>query len=171
VLLPVALQLKLHVIQQQHRLVVLPQQYDPQQAPQGPGGSWSSSVANSSADTGGASCVSFSPTGANVARATADGVVEIYTPVGLKGNASRHATVACGAPVTCVAWDLRADKLMLIGCSGGAGVRAWHADTRRIMADVPAEPGFPAGGAQWITRACVDHSTIAGLTEWLMKVG
>jgi WD40 repeat protein len=32
---------------------------------------------------------------------------------------------------------------MLIGCTGGGGVRAWHADTRRIMADVPAEPGFP----------------------------
>lgn len=91
----------------------------------------------------GVSCVAFSPSGANVASACADGLVAIWSPPGLIGNAGRHAAVACGVPVACLAWDGRADKLMLIGCSGGGGVRAWHADTRRIMADVPAEPGFP----------------------------
>lgn len=93
---------------------------------------------------GGVSCVAFSPTGANVASACSQGVVAIWSPPGVLGNANRHASVACGCPVSCVAWDARADKLMLIGCSGAGGVRAWHADTRRVMQDVAPEPGFPA---------------------------
>jgi WD40 repeat protein len=89
------------------------------------------------------SCVAFSPSGANVASACADGLLAIWSPPGLVGNAGRHASVVCGAAVACLAWDARADKLMLVGCSGGGGVRAWHADTRRIMADVASEPGWP----------------------------
>jgi len=45
---------------------------------------------------------------------------------------------------------------MLIGCAAAGGVRAWHADTRRIMDSVPAEPGFPVVAA---VAACPSEPT------------
>lgn len=32
---------------------------------------------------------------------------------------------------------------MLVGCSSGGGVRAWHADTKRVVCDVGFEAGYP----------------------------
>ncbi|WIA14831.1 hypothetical protein OEZ85_001550 [Tetradesmus obliquus] len=106
----------------------------------------------------GVSCVAFSPSGANVASACADGLVAIWSPPGLIGNAGRHAAVACGVPVACLAWDGRADKLMLIGCSCGGGRVAkrvwgslteclWHSAQQQQLQQQHQEQGAPAAAA------------------------
>ncbi|GLC41268.1 WD repeat-containing protein 91 [Pleodorina starrii] len=94
----------------------------------------------------------FSPGGGhNVATGAADGSVAIWsaTASSSASTSPREARLACGAPVTCVAWDARADKIMLVG-TGGHGILAWHADTRRTAAEIPPDPAFP-----WISQlAC-----------------
>jgi hypothetical protein len=128
-----------------------------QQHQPGPAAAGASAGEGSGAMQGCVAAVAFSPSGGNIASVVAgSSSVHIWSPAGLPGNAARAAVVGCGAPVTCVSWDSRADKLMLIGCAAGGGVRAWHADTRRIMDSVPAEPGFPVVAA---VGACPSEPT------------
>ena len=54
----------------------------------------------------------FSPGGQNVATADRDGVVRIWAPESLAADAARSAVLLTGAPVTALAWDARADKIM-----------------------------------------------------------
>lgn len=92
--------------------------------------------------------VAFSPLGGNAASALGASGAEVWVVPGVAGG--NQGRVGCapprgpGAPVVCLSWDGRADKQLLLGCAGaGGGVRVWHADTRRIIGDVPAEPGHP----------------------------
>lgn len=54
----------------------------------------------------------FAPGGRNLASASRDGVVRIWAPASLDGDAERAAVLLCGAPVRTLAWDTRADKVM-----------------------------------------------------------
>lgn len=54
----------------------------------------------------------FSPGGQNAATADRAGVVRIWAPACLGGDDARAAVLLTGAPVTCLAWDARADKVM-----------------------------------------------------------
>lgn len=54
----------------------------------------------------------FSPGGQNVATADRDGVVRIWAPESLAADTARSAVLLTGAPVTALAWDARADKIM-----------------------------------------------------------
>ncbi|GIL68049.1 hypothetical protein Vafri_21356 [Volvox africanus] len=97
----------------------------------------------------------FSPgSGHNVATGAADGSVAIWSPTTAMGHSAsssspREARLACGAAVTCVAWDARADKVMLVG-TAGRGILAWHADTRRVASEIPPDPSGP-----WVSElAC-----------------
>lgn len=64
----------------------------------------------------------FSPGGQNMATADRDGVVRIWAPQSLAADAGRSATLLTGAPVSALAWDARADKIM---CA--AFLHGWHA--------------------------------------------
>ena len=85
----------------------------------------------------------FSPSGQNLATSLEGGIVKVWSAPGVPGNVTRHTTVSCGVPVPSLCWDTRADKVMLLGCGGGAGVRVWHADTRRMVATAPADVTYP----------------------------
>ncbi len=54
----------------------------------------------------------FSPGGQNVATADRAGVVRIWAPESLAADEARAAVLLTGAPVTCLSWDVRADKVM-----------------------------------------------------------
>lgn len=54
----------------------------------------------------------FSPGGQNVATADREGVVHIWAPQSLAADAGRSAVLLTGAPVSALAWDARADKIM-----------------------------------------------------------
>ena len=56
----------------------------------------------------------FSPGGQNVATADRDGVVRIWAPQSLAADAGRSAVLLTGAPVSALAWDARADKIMCV---------------------------------------------------------
>ncbi|KAK9906425.1 hypothetical protein WJX75_001628 [Coccomyxa subellipsoidea] len=84
----------------------------------------------------------FSPGGQNMATADRDGVVRIWAPQSLAADAGRSATLLTGAPVSALAWDARADKIMLVG-TVGKGIKAWHVDTKRMVAHVRLDPSFP----------------------------
>ncbi|GLI61036.1 hypothetical protein VaNZ11_003300 [Volvox africanus] len=97
----------------------------------------------------------FSPgSGHNVATGAADGSVAIWSPTtamvhSASSSSPREARLTCGAAVTCVAWDARADKVMLVG-TAGRGILAWHADTRRVASEIPPDPTGP-----WVSElAC-----------------
>ncbi|KAK9818366.1 hypothetical protein WJX72_011380 [[Myrmecia] bisecta] len=87
-------------------------------------------------------CCCFSPSGCNVASASSDGVVRIWAPEGLQGDTSRAAVLLCGGAVTALAWDRRADKVVLVG-TRGKGIKAWHVDTKRMVSHIQLEPPFP----------------------------
>lgn len=55
----------------------------------------------------------WGPEGRNLATASSDGEVRVWAPTCLPtSDASRAAVQGCGAPVSCLAWDARADKVM-----------------------------------------------------------
>lgn len=60
----------------------------------------------------------------------------------LQGNVSRAAVLNCGAPVSAVAWDHRADKVLLVGTQG-KGVKAWHLDTKSMLSHIQLDPAHP----------------------------
>ena len=60
----------------------------------------------------------------------------------LQGDTSRAAVLNCGAPVSAVAWDHRADKVMLVG-THGRGVKAWHLDTKSMLFHIQLDPAHP----------------------------
>ena len=48
----------------------------------------------------------------------------------------------CGAPVSAVAWDNRADKIMLVG-TRGKGIKAWHLDTKSMISHIQPDSSYP----------------------------
>ena len=60
----------------------------------------------------------------------------------VQGNTSRAAVLNCSAPVSAVAWDHRADKVMLVGTKG-RGVKAWHLDTKSMVSHIQLDPAHP----------------------------
>ncbi|KAK9808419.1 hypothetical protein WJX73_002583 [Symbiochloris irregularis] len=87
--------------------------------------------------------MAYSADGGNLASGDAGGVVRIWAPYRPgRGNAERTAVLLCGAPVTALAWDTRTDKVMLVGTQG-KGIKAWHADTKRMVSQVRLDAGAP----------------------------
>ena len=70
-----------------------------------------------------ASCAMWSPSGRNAVTAGADGVVRLWVPESTPSDAARAAVLLCGAPVTALAWDGRADKIL---CANQATYKSFH---------------------------------------------
>ncbi|KAK1392267.1 WD repeat-containing protein 91-like [Heracleum sosnowskyi] len=84
----------------------------------------------------------FSASGDNIASASVDGTVRIWTydsatPV------SRSATIYCGAEIMSLEWDCKSDRLLLIGTADG-GIKAWNADAKRVVCDLSTTEAYPS---------------------------
>lgn len=84
----------------------------------------------------------FSASGDNIASASIDGTVRIWTydsatPV------SRSATIYCGAEIMSLEWDCKSDRLLLIGTADG-GIKAWNADAKRVVCDLSTTEAYPS---------------------------
>lgn len=90
----------------------------------------------------------------------------------------------CGAPVSAVAWDNRADKIMLLGTKG-KGIKAWHLDTKSMISHIqpdtsyphvldvacsPTDPSFVSASATALVGTAASDANCAGmLTMWNMR--
>ncbi|KAM7273233.1 hypothetical protein ACFE04_027897 [Oxalis oulophora] len=125
----------------------------------------------------------FSATGNNIASASEDGTVRIWT-YDSSIPATRNATIYCGAEIMSLDWDCKSDRLLLIGTADG-GIKAWNVDAKRVVCDLnttatypsvldlkcsPVEPIFvSAAASRRQGSSYIDTLGFASLTVWNMK--
>ncbi|KAJ8510764.1 hypothetical protein OPV22_001198 [Ensete ventricosum] len=125
----------------------------------------------------------FSASGMNIASASVDGTVRIWT-YDSSTPTSRNATIYCGAEIMSLDWECRSDRLLLIGTADG-GIKAWNVDAKRVVCDLstttefpsvldlkcsPVEPIFvSAAASRWNGFHKLDRAGFASLTVWNMK--
>ncbi|XP_042001295.1 WD repeat-containing protein 91-like [Salvia splendens] len=88
------------------------------------------------------SCSRFSASGDNVASASVDGTVSIWT-FDSSAPTSRNATIHCGAEIMSLEWDCRSNNLLLMGTSDGC-IKAWNADAKRLVCDLNSSEAYPS---------------------------
>lgn len=88
------------------------------------------------------SCCRFSSSGNNIASASVDGTVRIWT-YDSSTPASRNATIYCGAEIMSLEWECKSDRLLLIGTADG-GIKAWNVDAKRVVCDLNTTEAFPS---------------------------
>ncbi|KAK9145243.1 hypothetical protein Sjap_005146 [Stephania japonica] len=121
----------------------------------------------------------FSASGNNIASASLDGTVRIWT-YDSSTPSSRNATIYCGAEIMSLDWECKSDRLLLIG-TADSGIKAWNVDAKRVVCDLsttpefpsildlkcsPVEPIFVSAAA---SKRNVDQIGFASLTVWNMK--
>ncbi|XP_028070156.1 WD repeat-containing protein 91 homolog isoform X1 [Camellia sinensis] len=84
----------------------------------------------------------FSASGNNIASASVDGTVRIWT-YDPSTPASRNATIYCGAEIMSLEWDCKSDRLLLIGTVDG-GIKAWNVDAKRVVCVLSTTEAFPS---------------------------
>ncbi|KAK7831150.1 wd repeat-containing protein 91, partial [Quercus suber] len=104
----------------------------------------------------------FSASGNNIASASIDGTVRIWT-YDSSTPASRYATIYCGAEIMSLDWECKSDRLLLIGTADG-GIKAWNVDAKRAVCDLSTTEAFPRNGSSYN-----DNLGFASLTVWNMK--
>nr|GLL20097.1 WD repeat-containing protein 91 homolog isoform X1 [Ipomoea trifida] len=104
----------------------------------------------------------FSASGDNIASASVDGTVRIWT-YEPSVSASRNATIYCGAEIMSLEWDCKSDRLLLIGTADG-GIKAWNVDAKRVVCDLNSTKAFPRPGSAYF-----DKLGFASLTVWNMR--
>ncbi|XVF53483.1 hypothetical protein PTKIN_Ptkin05aG0102900 [Pterospermum kingtungense] len=125
----------------------------------------------------------FSASGNNIASASVDGTVRIWT-YDSSIAASRNATIYCGAEIMSLDWECKSDRLLLIGTADG-GIKAWNVDAKRVVCDLntseafpsvldlkcsPVEPIFVSAASSRRLGSNTIHSLgYASLTVWNMK--
>ncbi|XP_027110169.1 uncharacterized protein [Coffea arabica] len=125
----------------------------------------------------------FSASGDNIASASVDGTVRIWT-YDSSAPASRNATIYCGAEVLSLEWDCKSDRLLLIGTADGC-IKAWNVDAKRVVCDLnsnrefpsvldikcsPVEPIFvSAAASRGHGTNYIDKLGFASLTVWNMR--
>ncbi|XP_027362925.1 WD repeat-containing protein 91 homolog isoform X4 [Abrus precatorius] len=126
----------------------------------------------------------FSASGNNIASASMDGTVRIWT-YDTSTPVSRNATIYCGSEVLSLDWECKSDRLLLIGTADGC-IKAWNVDAKRVVCDLNTTEAFPSvldikcspvepifvsaaasGGAG--SNYC-DNLGFASLTVWNMKL-
>ncbi|KAL3700992.1 hypothetical protein R1sor_019014 [Riccia sorocarpa] len=83
----------------------------------------------------------FSTAGTNVASASVDGTVRIWTP-DAAASTSRNATIYCGAEIMSLEWENKSDRLLLLG-TADRGVKAWNVEAKRVVCDLSTDASFP----------------------------
>ncbi|XP_062120288.1 uncharacterized protein LOC133834631 [Humulus lupulus] len=125
----------------------------------------------------------FSASGNNIASASMDGTVRIWT-YDSSTPASRNATIYCGAEIMSLDWECKSDRLLLIGTADG-GIKAWNVDAKRVVCDLKTTEAFPsvldikcspvepifvsAAASRGYGSSYVDNLGFASLTVWNMK--
>lgn len=125
----------------------------------------------------------FSATGDNVASASVDGTVRIWT-YDSSAPASRNATIYCGAEIMSLEWECKSDRLLLIGTTNG-GIKAWNVDAKRVVCDLSCTEAFPsvldlkcspvepifvsAAASKWPGSSDIGNLGYASLTVWNMR--
>uniref|UniRef100_A0A5B6Z005 Anaphase-promoting complex subunit 4 WD40 domain-containing protein n=2 Tax=Davidia involucrata TaxID=16924 RepID=A0A5B6Z005_DAVIN len=125
----------------------------------------------------------FSASGNNIASASMDGTVRIWT-YDSSTPASRNATIYCGAEIMSLEWDCKSDRLLLIGTADG-GIKAWNVDAKRVVCDLNTTEAFPsvldlkcspvepifvsAAASRGHGTSYIDKLGFASLTVWNMK--
>ncbi|XP_054812380.1 uncharacterized protein LOC129313373 isoform X5 [Prosopis cineraria] len=131
----------------------------------------------------------FSASGNNIASASLDGTVRIWT-YDSSTPVSRNATIYCGTEILSLDWECKSDRLLLIGTSDGC-VKAWNVDAKRVVCDLnttetfpsiicgcsvldvkcsPVEPIFVSAAASGsVGSNNLDNLGFASLTVWNMK--
>nr|XP_043632051.1 WD repeat-containing protein 91 homolog [Erigeron canadensis] len=129
------------------------------------------------------SCCRFSTSGDNIASASVDGTVRIWT-YDSSTSASRNATIYCGAEIMSLEWDCKSDRLLLIGTADG-GIKAWNVDAKRVVCDLSTTDAFPcvldlkcspveplfvsAAASRGHGSSYIDKLGFASLTVWNMR--
>ncbi|XP_076912726.1 uncharacterized protein LOC143571102 [Bidens hawaiensis] len=129
------------------------------------------------------SCCRFSTSGDNIASASVDGTVRIWT-YDSSTSASRNATIYCGAEIMSLEWDCKSDRLLLIGTADG-GIKAWNVDAKRVVCDLSTTSAFPsvvdlkcspvepifvsAAASRGNGTSYIDKLGFASLTVWNMR--
>ncbi|PIN25901.1 WD40 repeat protein [Handroanthus impetiginosus] len=108
------------------------------------------------------SCSRFSASRDNIASASVDGTVRIWT-YDSAAQTSRNATIYCGAEIMSLEWDCKSDRLLLIGTSYG-GIKAWNVDAKRVVCDLYSTEAYPREGTGYF-----DKLGFASLTVWNMR--
>ncbi|XP_021288482.1 WD repeat-containing protein 91 homolog isoform X1 [Herrania umbratica] len=125
----------------------------------------------------------FSASGNNIASASVDGTVRIWT-YDSSIPASRNATIYCGAEIMSLDWECKSDRLLLIGTADG-GIKAWNVDAKRVVCDLNTTEAFPsvldlkcspvepifvsAASSRRLGSNSMDSLGYASLTVWNMK--
>ncbi|KAK2654027.1 hypothetical protein Ddye_013883 [Dipteronia dyeriana] len=125
----------------------------------------------------------FSASGDNIASASVDGTVRIWTHDSAT-PASRNATIYCGAEIMSLDWECKSDRLLLIGTADG-GIKAWNVDAKRVVCDLNTTEAFPsvldlkcspvepifvsAAASRGYGSSYIDSLGFASLTVWNMK--
>ncbi|XP_050222031.1 uncharacterized protein LOC126672132 [Mercurialis annua] len=125
----------------------------------------------------------FSASGDNIASASVDGTVRIWT-YDSSASTSRNATIYCGAEIMSLEWDCKSDRLLLIGTADG-GIKAWNVDAKRVVCDLSTSKAFPsvvdikcspvepvfvsAAASKRHGSGYLDSLGYASLTVWNMK--
>ncbi|XP_028236901.1 WD repeat-containing protein 91 homolog [Glycine soja] len=133
--------------------------------------------------TGPISRCCFSASGNNIASASLDGTVMIWT-YDTSTPVSRNATIYCGTEILSLDWECKSDRLLLIGTSDGC-IKAWNVDAKRVVCDLntteafpsvldikcsPVEPIFVSAAASGGAGSnYIDNLGFASLTVWNMK--
>ncbi|KAI4378176.1 hypothetical protein MLD38_015696 [Melastoma candidum] len=125
----------------------------------------------------------FSSSGDNIASASMDGTVRIWT-YDSSTSASRNATIYCGTEIISLDWECKSDRLLLIGTADG-GIKAWNVDAKRVVCDLSTSEAFPsvldvkcspvepifvsAAASRRNGTGYMENLEFASLTVWNMK--
>ncbi|XP_059077383.1 uncharacterized protein LOC131058528 isoform X2 [Cryptomeria japonica] len=125
----------------------------------------------------------FSAAGTNIASASVDGTVRIWT-YDSSTPTSRNATIYCGAEIMSLDWEYKSDRLLLIGTAQG-GIKAWNVDAKRVVCDLSTTAAFPnvldlkcspvepifvsAAASRGHGSKGIEQMGFASLTAWNMK--
>ncbi|GAB4858352.1 hypothetical protein Ancab_009826 [Ancistrocladus abbreviatus] len=125
----------------------------------------------------------FSASGNNIASASVDGTVRIWT-YDSSISATRNATIYCGAEILSLDWECKSDRLLLIG-TADRGIKAWNVDAKRVVCDLstpqtfkrvldikssPVEPILVSAAASGgFGPSSTDIMGYASLTVWNMR--
>ncbi|KAL0321502.1 UNVERIFIED_CONTAM: WD repeat-containing protein 91 [Sesamum calycinum] len=100
------------------------------------------------------SCSRFSASGDNIASSSIDGTVSLilctnimcygegYGPM-IQQHQHREMPPSIAEPRSCLEWDCKSDRLLLIGTSDG-GIKAWNVDAKRVVCDLNSTEGYPS---------------------------